>query len=67
MNVKALVNVDKPLIIICAVDASPDEYAEIEFETQEDANAAVEGLNQILKSAKGITFRRERGEAHLEG
>lgn len=34
-----------------------EEYLEIEFETHVEANAAVEQLNQILKTAKGITFK----------
>ena len=46
-EVKALVSADKPLIRICAFsdDSSPEEYAEIQFETQADANAAVERFN----------------------
>ena len=58
MHVKAMVSVDKPLIIICAVDGAPDEYAEITFETQENANAAVGKLNEILKNAKGIRVKK---------
>ena len=55
---KALVSADKPLIRICAFsdDSSPEEYAEIQFETQADANAAVERFNEILKKATGIVF-----------
>ena len=58
MHVKAMVSVDKPLIIICAVDGASDEYAEITFETQENANAAVGKLNEILKNAKGIRVKK---------
>ena len=31
---------------------------EIEFETQYDANAAVERLNEVLKKATGIVFAK---------
>jgi hypothetical protein len=32
----------------------PSDYA---FETQDEANAAVERFNEILKTAKGVTFK----------
>jgi hypothetical protein len=32
----------------------PPDYA---FETQDEANAAVERFNEILKTAKGVTFK----------
>jgi hypothetical protein len=38
-TVKALVSADRPLIRIYGADG---EYAEIQFETQDDANVAVE-------------------------
>ena len=49
-KVSALVSADKPLIRIYGGDG---EYAEIEFETQYDANAEVERLNEVLKKATG--------------
>ena len=49
----ALVSADQPLIRIYGGDG---EYAEIQFETQDDANAAVERFNEILKKATGIVF-----------
>jgi hypothetical protein len=68
-RVRALVSVERPVVIIVDDAVSPsEEYVELEFETQEDANAAAEPLNEILKKAKAIAFkRRDRGEAHLEG
>jgi hypothetical protein len=67
-RVRALVSVEKPIIIIVDDAVSPsEEYLELEFETQEDAYAAAGQLNEVLKSAKGITLRRDRGEAHLGG
>ena len=47
-TVKALVSADRPLIRIYGGDG---EYAEIQFETQDDANAAVERFNEVLKKA----------------
>jgi hypothetical protein len=57
-RVRALVSVEKPIVIIVddAVSSS-DEYLEIEFETQDEANAALEPLNEILKKAKAIAFK----------
>jgi hypothetical protein len=52
-KVTALVSADKPLIRIYGGDG---EYAEIEFETQYDANAAVERFNEALKKATRIVF-----------
>jgi hypothetical protein len=52
-KVTALVSADKPLIRIYGDEG---EYAEIQFESQYDANAAVERLNEILQTARGITF-----------
>jgi hypothetical protein len=57
-RVRALVSVEKPIVIIVDDAVSPsDEYFELEFETQDDANAAIEPLNEILKKAKAITFK----------
>jgi hypothetical protein len=59
-TVKALVNLEKPVIRICAYDdrSTPEEYAEIQFETQADATAAVEQFNEILKKATGVVFKK---------
>jgi hypothetical protein len=54
-TVKALVSADQPLIRIYGGDG---EYAEIQFETQNDANAAVERFNEVLKKATGIVFTK---------
>ena len=46
MTVSALVNAERPIIMIYDPDQGhPDEYAEIEFKTRADANAAVTQLN----------------------
>ena len=34
-----------------------EEYVELEFQTQEDGYAAAGQLNEILKTAKGVTFK----------
>jgi hypothetical protein len=52
-TVKALVSADQPLIRIYGGDG---EYAEIQFETQDDANAAVERFNEVLKKANRDSF-----------
>jgi hypothetical protein len=42
-RIRALVNVERPVIIIVDDTVTPaEEYLEIEFETQADASAAVE-------------------------
>jgi hypothetical protein len=51
-EVFALVSADKPIIRIYG----GEEYVEIAFETLDDAAAAVEQLNPILKKATGIAF-----------
>lgn len=56
MNVVAMVNLDRPIIRICDLDQA-DEWAEIEFATQEEADAAVTPLNEILKTATHIDFK----------
>ena len=59
-RIRALVNVERPVVIIVDDTVTPaEEYLEIEFETHAEANAAVEQLNQILKTAKGITVQGE--------
>jgi hypothetical protein len=51
MAVNALVNTEKPIIMIYDPDQGhPEEYAEIEFMTRDDANAAVTKLNTIFKN-----------------
>jgi hypothetical protein len=40
---------------------SPDEYAEIQFATQEDANDAVERLNETLQTAMGLSLSASWG------
>jgi hypothetical protein len=49
MRVAAMVSAARPLIRICDLDQDHPEYAEIEFETQADANAAVTHLNEIFR------------------
>ena len=36
-----------------------DYYVEIRFETQSDANVAVEQLNELFKKATGLVFSSE--------
>jgi RNA recognition motif-containing protein len=61
MTVSALVNTERPIILIYNPDQGrPDEYAEIEFKTQADANAAVTQLNAIFKTATRITFKQQQ-------
>jgi RNA recognition motif-containing protein len=43
----------------------PEEYAEIEFKTQADANAAVTHLNVIFRTATRITFKQQRSNLGL--
>ena len=51
-------NVERPVIIILDDTVTPaKEYLEIEFETQDEANAAVERVNELLRNAKGVTFK----------
>jgi hypothetical protein len=57
-RVRALVSVERPVVIIVDDAVSPsEEYVELEFETQEDANAAAGLLNEILKKAKAIALK----------
>jgi hypothetical protein len=57
-RIRALVNVERPVIIIVDDAATPaEEYLEIEFETHAEAHAAVEKLNEILRSAKEVAFK----------
>jgi hypothetical protein len=57
-RIRALVNVERPVVIIVDDTATPaKEYLEIELETQDEANAAVERFNEILRDAKGVMFK----------
>ena len=53
-----MVSAAKPIIRICDLDQDHPEYAEIEFQTQADANAAVTQLNEIFQKAILITFKQ---------
>jgi len=60
MAVSALVNTERPIVMIYDPDQGrPEEYAEIEFKTQTDANAAVTHLNALFRTATRITFKRQ--------
>ena len=60
-KVTALISDDRPVIRIYGEDT--DDYVEIGFETQSDANVAVERLNELFKKATGLVFRSEmRGD-----
>jgi hypothetical protein len=52
---RALVSVNRPVVRLWHPD-NPKLYVEIQFETQEAANAAVEQLNAMLKYAIGLEF-----------
>jgi hypothetical protein len=61
MAVTALVNTQRPIIMIYDPDQGHlEEYAEIEFKTRDDANAAVTKLNTVFKTATRITFRQQQ-------
>jgi hypothetical protein len=51
-KVMALISDDQPVIRIYGDDS--DDYAEIRFETQSDANVAVERLNELFKKATAL-------------
>jgi hypothetical protein len=57
-KVKALISADRPVIRIYGEDTD-DYYVEIRFETQSDANVAVEQLNELFKKATGLVFSSE--------
>jgi hypothetical protein len=60
MAVSALVNTERPIVMIYDPDQGrSEEYAEIEFKTQADANAAVTHLNTLFRTATRITFKRQ--------
>jgi hypothetical protein len=58
MRVAAMVSAAQPIVRICDLDQDHPEYAEIEFEMQADANAAVTQLNEIFQKAILITFKQ---------
>jgi hypothetical protein len=49
-----LISDDQPIIRIYGDDS--EEYAEIQFSTQSDANVAVERLNELFKTATGLSL-----------
>ena len=53
-KVMALISDDQPMIRIYCDDS--DDYAEIRFATQSDANVALERLNELFKKATGMSF-----------
>jgi len=60
MRVAAMVSAAKPIIRICDLDQDHPEYAEIEFETQADANAAVTQLKSVQHPRPGHCGARAR-------
>ena len=42
--------------MICIYADDTDDYVEIRFEAQSDANVAVELLNELFKKATGLVF-----------
>ena len=50
-----MVSADRPVVRIWHPD-NPKVYVEIQFESQDAANAAVEQLNGMLKYANGLEF-----------
>ena len=55
MTMRALVSADRPVVWIWHPD-NPKVHVEIQFESQEAANTAVEQLNGRLKYATGFAF-----------
>jgi hypothetical protein len=53
-KVMALISAGRPVIRIYSDDS--DEYAEIRFVNQSDANVAVERLNELFKTATSLSF-----------
>ena len=53
-RVRALVSVERPVVIIVDDAVSPsEEYVELEFETQEDANAAGRAAQRDYEEGQG--------------
>jgi hypothetical protein len=55
MTMRALVSADRPVVRIWHPD-NPKVYVEIQFESQDAANTAVEQLNGMLRYAIGLEF-----------
>jgi bifunctional non-homologous end joining protein LigD len=55
MAMRALVSADRPVVRIWHPD-DPKQYVELQFESQEAANDAVDHLNRALKGAAGMEF-----------
>jgi hypothetical protein len=56
--IRALVSADRPVVRIWSPD-EPRRYVELQLETQEAANAAVEQLNGMLRYVTGLAFGNE--------
>jgi hypothetical protein len=57
-KVTALISGDRPVVRIYSEGS--DDYAEIWFETQSDANVAVERMNELFKKATELKSRRRQ-------
>ena len=53
-KINALISDDRPVIRI--YDGDTNDYVEIGFQTQNDANVAVEQLNELFKRATGLVL-----------
>jgi hypothetical protein len=53
-KVTALISEDQPIVRIYS--RGSDNYVEVQFESQSDANVAVERLNELFKKATGLFF-----------
>ena len=53
-KINALISDHRPVIRI--YDEDTNDYVEIGFETQNDANVAVEQLNELFKRATGLVL-----------
>ena len=58
MTMRALVSADRPVVRLWHPD-KPKLCVQIQFESQEAANTAVEQLNGMLKYATGMSFGDE--------
>jgi hypothetical protein len=68
-EVKAPVSAGRPVVRIYGFSdpGSSEEYAELQFATQEEANGAATRLNKILQQATGLVFgRSQRGWSAAE-
>ena len=55
ITMRALVSADRPVVRIWHPD-NPKVYVEIQFQSRDAANTAVEELNGMLKYATGLEF-----------